>query len=197
LVERGHIASITVCFRPTGTSVVGRAGAALIKSGLDKDTDYPVGVLIETARSLDLVGRKAKSGVRADGGQELPKKSLCDRDFSEEALPRLQQRCNTVAEAAGGGVLIGRVRSAGKFAGKVTTSFQDWWRTAPPQDRLLSLADARNRGKITPEMFAAMANLQCPFRGTLEFVVAEEEEGSGGEEGPGAGPSKPPKKGGK
>jgi hypothetical protein len=29
-------------------------------------------------------------------------------------------------------------------------------------------------------MTAAMANIQCPFRGTLEFVVAEEEEEEGG-----------------
>jgi hypothetical protein len=177
LVEKGHIQMLSAVWTPMGCSVHGRAGPALIAKGIDGNVNQPVGVLIEAARSAGLIGKNAKSGVSAEGANSLPKKSLCDRDFGVEALPRLQQRCNAVAEASGGGALVGRVRSAGRFAGEVTTSYVEWWSTASPEDRLLSVTDARNRGKIPAESVAAMANLNCPFRNNLEFVVAAEEEG--------------------
>jgi len=94
-----------------------------------------------------------------------------------EKQPRLQQRCNEVASNCGGGPLVGRVRSAGRFQSDQSQSYSEWWATASPEDRLLSLSDIRGRKGVTQEETAAMANIQCPFRGSLEFVVAEEEDG--------------------
>jgi len=180
LVEKGLIARLSAVFEPTGTKVTGRPGGKLIGDDFDANTDYGIGVLIDRARSLGLVGQKKTS---AGPAQPLPSKSLCKRDFEAEKQPRLQQRCNEVASNCGGGPLVGRVRSAGRFQNDHTQSYSDWWAEATPEDRLLSLSDVRGRKGVTPEETAAMANIQCPFRGTLDFVVAEEEDEGSGPEG--------------
>jgi len=73
---------------------------------------------------------------------------------------------------------VGRVRSAGEFDGESTISYQAWWETASAHRRALSLSEGKRLAAFTPEMENRLLGLQCPFRGTLEFVVSEE----GGEE---------------
>jgi hypothetical protein len=90
-------------------------------------------------------------------------------------LSGLQDRANSIARACGGGPLVGRVRSAGKFKEGKTTSYQDWWEKAEPELRVLSLSEGKYFRTFTPEMIEKFSGVKCPFRGTLDFVVAEED----------------------
>jgi len=181
LVEKGYISQISVIFSPTGTVVKGKPGVKLQDAQFVANTDYGVGELIERARALGLVGAKVKKTTAAQA-QPLPAKSLCARDFAEDKIPALQARCNAVASACGGGPLVGRVRSASRFTENQTTAYRTWWGTASPADRLLSLTDNRNRQGITPGQIDALGSIQCPFRGTLDFVVSQDDEGEVDEE---------------
>jgi hypothetical protein len=178
LVEEGLIKSIAVDFTPTGTSVVGKAGRALVEaegSGLNETDAFPLGKLLAVAERGNMIpkpGKKAK-GTGAAAAPPKPAKSLVKSDLSAEGAPGLQTRVNMIASACGGGPLTGRVRSAGRFAGTETTSYQTWWNAADGDLRALSLAVGKNYSSFTTEEKNRLLGLQCPFRGTLEFKVAE------------------------
>jgi len=181
LVENGIIGEITVVFSSMGTVVKGKAStrlAAVNESGLNTTDYFPVAQLLEVAEKGDkplLVrpGKKSRGGTAP--AQVKPARSLCTADF-ELTPAALQQRINEIARACGGGPLVGRVRSAGRFDGDATVSYQDWWRDASVDDRALSLSEGKRLAAFTPEEKSKLNGLQCPFRGTLEFKVAEEEE---------------------
>lgn len=182
LVETGIIASIAVEFSPLGTKVSGKASRALAEvedSGLNTTDNFPVGKLLAVAEAAGFT-RRPGSKKGAEAQQAKPAKSLVptDLDLSPAAL---QQRANEVARACGGGPLVGRVRSAGRFRGTETTSYQDWWKKASASDRLLSLTEGKRRGEFPSSNggLKKIAELQCPFRGTLEFVVSAGDEDEG------------------
>jgi hypothetical protein len=179
LVEQGIISEITVRFGPNGAMTEGKASSILARvegSGLNETDSFPLGKLIAAARAAGLTGRKGDKKAGAKSAEQKPARSLCASDF-ELPVPALQERCNSIARACGGGPLVGRVRSAGRFdASSGTRSYQDWWQSAPPKDRALSLSEGKRLAAFTPEMIGRLAGVQCPFRGTLDFVVAEEEE---------------------
>jgi hypothetical protein len=181
LIETGVLAEIGVRFTPMGTEVYAKASTALIavpNSGLNAQDKYPVGRLLKIAEEANLVGRpgkKNKSG--ASGVQAKPARSLCNADLDGSLSPAaLQQRISEIARACGGGPLVGRVRSAGKFTGTATTSYRQWWDAAQPADRAVSLSEGKRLGAFPEEGIARLAGLQCPFRGTLEFEVAAGDE---------------------
>jgi len=179
LVESGVIVEISVVFGSMGTEVKGKASkrlADVANSGINTTDYFPVVRLLEVAEMGDspiLVKPTKKRSSGATAGPAKPARSLCKDDFSL-AAPELQRRANEIARACGGGPLTGRVRSAGRFEGTATTSYQDWWNGASVDDRALSLSEGKRLGAFTPEEKALLAGLQCPFRGTLEFRVSEE-----------------------
>jgi len=71
---------------------------------------------------------------------------------------------------------VGRVRSAGRFNGTETQSYQDWWAESDPRQRATSLCQGRHLTTLTVEDMRQLGTLQCPFRGTAEFTVSTEEE---------------------
>jgi hypothetical protein len=182
LVEEGYITEMTVVFSPMGTSVKAKVSKAMVDvegSGLNETDYFPVGRISQVADKGNLVPKpgKKKTGGAAAVSAQLPSKSLCKEDFGEGKNPQtLQQRCNAVATAAGGGPLVGRVRSAGRFPGTESQSYQDWWTGAPPEDRAVSLCQGRHLATLTDADKAKLGGLRCPFRGIAEFTVADDEE---------------------
>jgi len=160
-----------------GVTTAGKASKRLVDvkdSNLNEVDDFPVGQLLKVAEAGGLTTRPGKSNGPKGAAQAKPARTLCEADF-ELAPSALQDRANSIARACGGGPLVGRVRSAGEFKGGSTTSYQDWWEKAEPKLRALSLSEGKRYSSFTPEMVSKLKDLQCPFRGTLEFVVAEEE----------------------
>jgi hypothetical protein len=180
LVAEGYITELVCSFTPTGVSVKAKADermVAVVGSGLNTTEYYPVGRLAAVAEKGALApaptrGRKKKSGPAV----QLPEKSLCAQDFINPTREGLQARINSIAASAGGGPLVGRVRSAGKFTGTETVSYQTWWETASADSRAASLSQKRHYDALTAQQKALMQGLQCPFRGTAEFAVSAQAE---------------------
>jgi hypothetical protein len=182
LVENGVIAEISVVFSSMGTEVKGKASKRLADvkdSGLNTTDFFPVGRLLEIAEMGEdpLLKRPGKKGKGKGTGpaQVKPARSLCSDDFSL-APAALQTRANEIAKNCGGGPLVGRVRSAGRFSGTSTVSYREWWDAADGDLRALSLSEGKRYAAFTPEQKALLVGLQCPFRGTLEFTVKEDDE---------------------
>jgi len=179
LVEEGFITELTVTFTPMGTECKGKADsrlAAVEGSGLDTTTHYPVGRLAAAAEKgqLALPPKRGKKGAKSGPAENLPTKSLCKKDFENTTPEKLQARINEIAASAGGGPLVGRVRSANMFTGTQTTSYGDWWASANGAARAASLAQKRHFDTFSDEEKNALRRLQCPFRGTAEFAVSAE-----------------------
>jgi len=181
-VEIGVITELSVKFSSMGTEVKGKASQRLVdveKSGLNTTDFFPVGRLLEVAEMGEdpVLKRPGKKGNKGAGGpaQVKPARSLCKEDFTL-APAALQQRANEIARACGGGPLVGRVRSAGRFDGTETVSYREWWDSAGAELRALSLSEGKRFNTFTPEEMGVLTGLQCPFRGTLEFTVKEEDE---------------------
>jgi len=182
-VEEGIIEEVSIKFSPMGTEVKAKPGAQLVaveNSGLVQGTYYPVAKLATVAEKANLApppkGKKKAGNAAANAEANKPTKSLCKADFEGTNPQQLQQRCNAVAQAAGGGPLVGRVRSAGRFDGDHTVSYQDWWETASPRHRALSLCQGRHLTSLTDEEIGRLGGVRCPFRGTAEFTVADDDE---------------------
>jgi len=181
LVNEGWIEELLVSFTPTGVMVKGKASARLAaveQSGLNATDYFPVAVLARVAELGNVIPKPGKSGNKGAAAQQaLPAKSLVKSDLAaNKPAAGLQARINSIAAAAGGAPLVGRVRSAGRFSGTETVSYQAWWESASAGDRALSLSQGKHLGQMTDEEKARLVGLQCPFRGTLEFTVAAEEE---------------------
>jgi len=185
LVGKGIIAELYVTFTPMGTQVRGKASLKLAEvegSGLNTTDYFPLALLSGVAEKggLSFNPRDKKKSGGQGPAQVKPAKTLVPADLDgslNEAA--LQNRINAIAKACGGGPLVGRVRSEGAFQGSETTSYRDWWDAAPAPLRALSLTEGKRRKELTPDHVGKLANLQCPFRGALEFEVAagdEEEE---------------------
>lgn len=177
LVEEGFILELVVKFTPSGFAAYGKPDARMIAvegSGLVRGQEHPLGQLKAVADKGNLIPVKGKSKGNKQEAQPLPKKSLCKRDF-EGTDAELLARARAVAGEVGGSTLVGRVRSAQLFDGKVTTSFESWWRDATPDARSAALFQKKQLDELDEADLARFNNMQCPFRGPAQFVVADEE----------------------
>jgi len=197
LVDEGFITELCVRFTPTGQTTWGKPDARVSGvegSGLQVGVDAPLGMIKAAADKGNLIPirKNAKTANGSPSGTPLPAKSLIKSDLTGSDA-ELLGRARRVAQACGGQTLVGRVRSAGAFNGEVTTSFQDWWRTAAANDKVKSIVQPRHLSELTEADINRIANLECPFRGTADFVVASEE---GEDEEPAQAParSSPPRK---
>lgn len=185
LVEEGFVTELTVKFTPTGTTVSGKPDkrlASVPDSGLTAGVDAPVGMMSAAADKGNLIPRGGKTKTSGKAEQPRPKKSLVKADC-ELPPAELLARARAVADASGGNTLVGRVRSADNFDGKVTTSFQDWWASATHEKRASCLVLGRYRSEMGPECIRKIGALPCPFRGTATFAVNEEEEDAASKKG--------------
>lgn len=179
LVDEGFITELTVKFTPTGQTCLGKPDVRIV--GVEGFThlvlgeSYPLGMIKAAADKGNLIPiRKNKATGGSPSGTPLPAKSLVKSDLTGSDA-ELLGRARRVAQACGGQTLVGRVRSAGAFHGEVTTSFQDWWRTAAANDKVKSIVQPRHLAELSTEDINRIANLECPFRDTANFVVASEE----------------------
>jgi hypothetical protein len=188
LVEEGFLQKLTVEFTPSGYTAMGTPDDRMIavdKSGLAKGETYPLGRLLAIAEQGNLIPLKGKAKKTGAATQPVPEKSLVKADFDKTAQ-ELFARAQAVAQKCTGTTLVGRVRSEGAFDGAVTISFENWWRTATPAQKAISLMVKKHREGVTADSLAKLRDMQCPFRGPAEFEVAEEAD----EEEPQAPPSR-------
>jgi len=177
LVEEGFIVKLTVEFTPMGVNISGVPDArvaSVTDSGLTAGAPAALGLILAAADKGNLV---PKAGKKSTGpkAQPLPEKSLDKKDF-EGSQAELLARARRVAQACGDKTLVGRVRTANAFDGKVTTSFADWWASADAKKRSAALMVPSKAKDLTEADLAKLTNLECPFRGSAEFVVAESEQ---------------------
>lgn len=180
LVEEGFITELSVKFTPSGFTAMGvpdKRMADVKDSGLVVGKEFPLGKLKAVADNGDLIPIKGKSKKGKQEAQPLPKKSLCKRDF-EGSDAELLARARAVATAAGGPTLVGRVRSAQFFDGKSTVSFENWWKDADSDARASALFLKKQYDELNESEVERFKNMQCPFRGPAEFVVADENKSS-------------------
>jgi hypothetical protein len=187
LVDEGFIVEINVKFTPTGFTCGGKPDSRMIavkNSGLVQGTEYPLGQLSAVADQGNLIPLK-KTKAKGGKGQEqpLPKKTLTKKDF-ELSDEEFTARCISVADACGGTTLVGRVRSAQAFEGTITTSFQNWWRAADKNARMIALSQEKQRKDVGEDELKRLEGLQCPFRGSAEFHVVDEEDDEPAQAGP-------------
>jgi hypothetical protein len=184
LVEEGFITELTLKFTPMGVTCQGIPDAriaAVEGSGLEKGVAAPLGVILAASDKGNLIPRretnkKGKTGAKA--GQPLPEKSLDPRDFLGSDA-ELLARAKLVAAKIGGAGLVGRVRTTGSFDGTITTSFKSWWDDATAQQRARALIAPSKGTLMSPADIARLGNLECPFRGIANFVVADAEGANG------------------
>jgi len=176
LVEEGFLLKILVEFTPSGYTASGIPDERMIsvdKSGLVKDQTYPLGKLLAVAEQGDLIPLKGKAKKTGASTQPAPEKSLTKEDF-DKTVQELFARAQAVAQKCTGSTLVGRVRSEDAFDGTVTTSFEEWWKRASIAQRAISLTTKKHREGISKESLSKLKDMQCPFRGTANFVVASE-----------------------
>lgn len=177
LVDEGFITELSVVFTPTGVTITGKPDkrvADVPDSGLTVGEATALGRILTAADKGNLIPKRSgdrRKKANAAAAAPLPEKSLVKRDF-EGSDQELLARARAVASSAGGPALVSRVRSAGNFGGRVTTSFQNWWAAATPPQRMASLVVPSRRGELDAGDAARFENMQCPFRGTADFIVA-------------------------
>lgn len=179
LVDEGFITELIVTFTPTGQTVLGKPDKRVCDvegSGLKEGGSFPVGMIKAAADKGNLIPLRGKNKTGGSpSGTPLPAKSLVKGDFAGSDA-ELLGRARKVAQACGGQTLVGRVRSAGAFNGEVTTSFQDWWQSAKPIEKSKALVQPRHLTGLEKADIDRLAKLECPFRGTADFVVADAED---------------------
>lgn len=181
LVEEGFILELKVVWTPTTVTVEGEPDDRLIAvagSGLQKGQKYAIAKLSSIADDGDLIPTKGKKSKNdKNPSQPDPKKSLCAKDLDLD-FAGFVARAQAVAKNCSGPTLVGRVRSAELFEGRITTKFSDWWEKAEPGPRCTSLTLEKYRKEMSGHSngLKYFADLKCPFRGTAEFVVTEKDQ---------------------
>jgi len=188
LVEEGFITELVVKFTSSGVQAQGKPDDRVCKvegTGLKVGEFSPLGMIKAAADKGNLIPRRqTKNGPSGSvPGTPLPAKTLVKSDFGGTDA-ELLGRARKVAQACGGQTLVGRVRSSNAFDGKVTTSFSDWWASASAEKRVKALVQPRHMGELSKEDTVRLANLECPFRGTADFVVADDEDEDEEQEAP-------------
>jgi hypothetical protein len=181
LVEEGYITELVVKFTPSGTTSLGKPDQRMVdvdKSGLVIDQAYPLGLLLAVSDKGNLVPVKGKKKTAAQAAQPLPEKTLTKDDLGKTP-DELLARARAVANKSGGATLVGRVRSANRFGGSATISFENWWKTADAVSRASSLMTTKKLAELDQAQIDKFGSLQCPFRGTAEFTVIENAQASG------------------
>lgn len=141
--------------------------------------------------------RKAKGGEKII---ELPKRSICKKDFegSDEAL---LSRARSVANTLGDRTAAGRIGSM-ELTRKGKATFAEWWNGAGANRKARLLSDKKHYESLTREEKQRLDTVlsDCPFRGdgAVPTEAAEPEEqtpaaqtkkGKGRDPAKGTGPS--------
>jgi len=132
----------------------------------------PVGLLLAVSDKGNLVPVKGKKKQAAKPAQPLPEKTLTKDDLGK-TQDELLARARAVANKSGGATLVGRVRSANRFNGSATISFENWWQSADARSRASSLMATKKLTELDDTEVAKFGTMQCPFRGSAEFTVTE------------------------
>lgn len=125
-----------------------------------------------------------KKGAKKSGGDklpELPKKSICSKDFegSDEAL---LARARSVATTIGERTAAGRIGSMG-LTRQGKSTFSAWWDGAGADRKARLLSDKKHFDSLTAAERGRLNRVlsDCPFRGEEPVPAPEEEEGEGAE----------------
>lgn len=175
-VAKGWIISVTVEITPGTTSVKMTLGDKITKT--QSKVDLAPGQAKEAIINEGLwsPGNKGKKNSAGNPGEELPKRSLCKRDF-EGNDTALQARVTSVAKEIGDERARGRVGSLRLMQDGVD-KFDKWWANSSAESKIRLLADKKAIAKLEPDDFLRFDRVitGCPFRGEVPTPSAEDEE---------------------
>jgi hypothetical protein len=178
-VSRGAILEMNAKFTPGGTQISVRLAQTIpVPEGIDRSS-VPPGIAKQIIRSSGLFeNQKAGGQKNPQKEQPFPTKSLCDRDFEEPHVKRLQHRIAEIASAIGGTAAAGRIGSL-KLYFEGADNFKKWWGKAPLKSKVALLTNKKNFDLLTPDQIALIEeNLpeQSPFRGAVPTPTEERDD---------------------
>lgn len=169
-VSQGLILGVTIEFSPTGTNVLCTIDPERL--GL-KQAKVSAGIARQAIIDKGLWTPGKPGGKKSVTKQELPKKSICKKDF-EGNDASLLNRARSVANTIGDTTARGRVGSMG-LARKGKNTFEDWWSGAGGKRKARLLADKKHYDSLSDEDLARLDKVldECPFRGAVPPLEEE------------------------
>jgi hypothetical protein len=159
--------------------------SGFVPSGGNKITN------LEEARALN---RTRNLGTIVKGGvsNQLPRSSLCYKDFARKDFNEFVARTYLVADSISNQKASARISSSVKLGVKGAKNLDQWWSGASSSQRWDVLTNRKLVGEVpkggdafelTPQMHEALSRLNCPFRaveGELQGSDTEDGEETGG-----------------
>lgn len=172
-LSAGLILGVTIEMTPTGTNIICKVDAARL--GL-KEELVAAGIARQAIIDKGLWTPGKPGGKKSDIKQELPKKSICKKDF-EGNDSSLLNRARSVANTIGDTTARGRVGSMG-LARKGKATFEDWWNGAGGKRKARLLTDKKHYETLSDEDLARFDKVlsECPFRGAVPPLEEEAKE---------------------
>jgi len=121
-------------------------------------------------------GQRGKKSGSGKSETDLPKRSLCPKDFEGTSDAKLLGRIQAVAREIGSEKAKGRIGSLRlMIAGQDT--FQKWWTAASSEDKTRLLTDKKQYDQLQAAFRARVGVVcsQCPFQGTVPTPAPLEE----------------------
>jgi hypothetical protein len=145
----------------------------------EKGKEVYLGAAAAKQRILDLgLWSPVKKGgkAKASKGTELPKKSICKKDF-EGNDQSLLSRARSVANTLGETTAAGRIGSM-HLSRKGKDTFQSWWDGTGADRKARLLSDKKHYDSLSREDKERLDTVlaDCPFRGDRVVPTQEEEE---------------------
>jgi len=172
-LSSGLILGVTIEMTPTGTNTICTVDAARL--GL-KETKVAAGIARQAIIEKGLWTPGKPGEKKSVSKQELPKKSICKKDF-EGNDSSILNRARSIANTIGDTTARGRVGSMG-LARKGKDTFESWWNGAGGKRKLRLLSDKKHYESFSDEDFARFDKIlvECPFRGAVPPLEEEEAE---------------------
>lgn len=178
-VSKGWIIKITLEILPSGTSCKCELGGQVDvpegQSRKDLGPGQAKQLIIDSG--LWSPGQRGKKSGSGKNETELPKRSLCVKDFEGTTDAKLLARIQSVAKEIGSEKAKGRIGSLRlMIAGSDT--FDKWWTAASSEDKVRLLTDKKQYDQLQAAFRARVGVVcsQCPFQGTVPTPAPKEGE---------------------
>jgi hypothetical protein len=165
---------------PGATSVKVDLGDPVFKDRKEPYTGVKTGIAPGIAKQMIIDAGLWSPGNGKQGkakkNEELPKRSLCKRDF-EGNDNQLTARVRSVASAIGDERARGRVGSL-KLMVQGVDSFKKWWETVDNDTKIRLVADKKSIESLDPADITRFGNVvrECPFPGAVPTPAEEDQD---------------------
>jgi hypothetical protein len=190
-VAKAWIIDFSLKITPSTTSMVVTLSPDIKTDKPVKDIAAGVAKQIIIEAGLWTPGQRGVQKSSGNSGEQLPKRSLCKRDFDGTSDNALKARISSVAKEIGDDRARGRIGSL-RLMVEGVDKFAAWWKQALPNDKMRLLADKKAIDQLDPQDILRFSRLteECPFRGTVPTPSEEEEDQEPIKKGGGKAPAK-------